>query len=443
MGSIGNSLKSWSRGSSCTDTRMLDPTGATTRSSPSGPRPSGSVDHGPRTLRRPDPGLLVLLCMSTLIGVVFIVVVPAGLPYDEPSHWANTLFYLDHLRLPVLGRPGISYEAQMGPLAYVVGALVAAPLRALGDTSVAFYGVRVVGLLELEALAVVVWLLVRRIAATNRTTAVAAAAVIALNPMLLAMSCSVQNDTLSLLLAAGALLVAVDVTTGAGAVGVGVLVGLALLTKLTVWPVAVVVAARLLYRRSGLAVAYGAAALATAGWWFVRNQHLYGDVTARKGVTAAGFDFPSAGAFQPFNLARSAATYLWVPTEYTRNVLAAPTWIDLTVLAASGVGLIGVVLLVRTMFVERNDVLEPLMLGSVAVLAVLPWAWTASFVQSVAFRVAYVALPFWALGWGRLVTATPRRARALWALIATNVGLSAWFLTSLPDVSGQPFLLRF
>ena len=71
--------------------------------------------------------LLVLLLVSAALGVLYLVAMPPGLPYDEPSHWLNVQYYLEHRRLPVVGDPGVTYEAQMGPVAYVLLAVAATP----------------------------------------------------------------------------------------------------------------------------------------------------------------------------------------------------------------------------------------------------------------------------------------------------------------------------
>ncbi len=85
------------------------------------PRACPRLGHvtGERTDRR---GLVAVLALGAVAGVTFALRVPAGLPYDEPSYWATTQYYALHHRMPVLGHPGVTYEAQHPPLGFVLAA---------------------------------------------------------------------------------------------------------------------------------------------------------------------------------------------------------------------------------------------------------------------------------------------------------------------------------
>ena len=105
------------------------------------------------TWRRLTIGLALMTC---LVGTVYAFVTPAGLPYDEPSHWATVQYYADHGRMPVLGDKGVTYEAQMGPVAYVADAVIVRIADTLGfGAETAFRLVRLFGVLQLAALVVV------------------------------------------------------------------------------------------------------------------------------------------------------------------------------------------------------------------------------------------------------------------------------------------------
>src|SRR6187551_856726 len=60
---------------------------------------ASTLDDDVVTWRRLTIGLALMTC---LVGTVYAFVTPAGLPYDEPSHWATVQYYADHGRLPVL-----------------------------------------------------------------------------------------------------------------------------------------------------------------------------------------------------------------------------------------------------------------------------------------------------------------------------------------------------
>ncbi len=375
-------------------------------------------------------GALGILVVA--LGAAYIAAMPAGLPYDEPSHWFNVQFYLDHHRMPVVGEAGVTYEAQMGPVAYVLAALVAAPF---GSAETGFYAARVLGLLQLVALVAVVWRLTRKAMPEHPRAALLAAAVAGLNPMLLAMATSVQNDVLTILLAGVALDLAVTRRpwSHAQSVLLGVLTGLALLTKVSAWPVAAVLVVWLLWKRSGAATAlYLAAVLAVSGWWFVRNLQLYGDLTGKAGVDAAGYDFPPLG-FRPTELARETVTTLWLPVEYVRNVVAAPLAVEGLVVLLTAVGVVGLAIASRRLADTR------FLLAVVAAVAVLGWLVVTTTMQVVSFRIAFTALFAWFAGFGALATVRWWRLVAV-VLVVALVAINVWFLAELVSLE-DPGLL--
>lgn len=366
------------------------------------------------------------LGVIALVGAAFVAIMPPGLPYDEPAHWLNVQWWLDHWTMPVIGEPGTSYEAQMGPVAYAVYAVVAWPFRALWGDEAAFYAARALGVTQLIALALILAVAARRALRARRGVATLVVLAVGLNPMLLAVSTSVQNDTVSLVLGASALLVAVARDGRSRAIAAGVLLGLAILTKVTVWPIAIGIAVALAVRRrwSSLAIV-AATSLLVSGWWFVRNLALYGDVTGRAAVEAAGYEFPPLDA-GPASLARHVVTYLWLPTEYVRNVVVSPTVIDAVVLLLTVIAGVGLALFALRRRRDRRVALASVVTAAVAVVA---WVVLVEVTQSVAFRTAYPALIAFYTGLGALAFLGTRRAAI--ALLAPLAVVGAWFLVSL------------
>lgn len=390
-------------------------------------------------------GAPLLAGLALALGVLYALVVQAGLPYDEPSHWATVLYYANHHRLPVLGSPGVTYEAQMGPVAYTLDAILFHLAHGAGSsTETAFHVVRLVGVAEFVVVVIIVGELVKLLVPWTWAS-VAALAVFALNPMLLAMSSSVQNDTLALLLGLLAVMIVLtrlDVRPEAGwALVAGTVAGLAVLTKLTAWAVVVVVPIWLAWRYRGAAVkaigSFVAAALVVSGWWFVRNIELYGDPTAAAGVRRTGVSFAPYrlhGLHGIWHLVEELVTYLWLPTEYVRNSISAPTplkailfLVTLTVLASAATRL--------TRFKHSAGTLVAL----VAVAALGAWLVTDLTSQAVAPRVAYMALPVWvailALAWQRV------SVRLLTPVVAIGLAaLNAWTLYQLYEVPQHGFI---
>jgi D-alanyl-D-alanine carboxypeptidase (penicillin-binding protein 5/6) len=280
--------------------------------------------------------------------------------------------------------------------------------------------------------------LVRRGVPVAAGFAVGAVAVFALNPMLLTMSASVQNDTLALALGLGCLelaLVSLSQEARAGrAAIVGVLVGLAVLTKLTAWVLVPSLVAWLLWRHGQRALAAcGAlvsAVIVVSGWWFVRNLVLYGDLTAAKavrrtGVTFAPYHVRSVGDLG--HVGQEGVTYLWVPTEYLRNTISASSPVKGLVALATVAAVVAAVTSTRA----RSIFLSLPLLTFCAILSVATWLVTLMTYQAVAPRVAYLALPVWVL----IVLAALQRLRspmiALGGAVAFMLVLNAWALHAI------------
>ncbi|MFN3866307.1 MAG: hypothetical protein ACK4MD_06290 [Demequina sp.] len=377
---------------------------------------------------------------GAIVGAAFVALVPAGLPYDEPAHWLNVEFYRDHGRMPTIGEPGTSYEAQMGPVAYVVYALITAPFSLLGSEMAAFYAARALGVVQLLTLGLLLGAIAQRTLKTHPGVGLIAVAAAVLNPMLLAVSSSVQNDTLALVWGTGAVLTAVTPRPRRfwAAVLTGTLLGLALLTKVTAWPFVVALGVLLLWqRRFRELVVVTLVTAAVSGWWMVRNVVLYGDVTARAAVERAGYDFPALPDAGPLALARSAVTYLWLPTEYVRNVVAAPTWIELLVGALMLALAAGMVLLWR-----HRTMGSPLLavIGGIAVGAVAAWVAVAVTAQAVAFRTAYPAMLFIHAALGALAFLGSRRALVI--VLGPLIVINLWFFAHMIALDIDSMLVR-
>ena len=182
---------------------------------------------------------------------------------------------------------------------------------------------------------------------TQPRLALAAAALTAFTPQFIFISASVNNDNLTIFLAALALWLLARACCGhldpllswRDSVVLGVVLGLAALTKLNalgLWLLAAVVLGASALRRGqmrhsmGRVAAMLAVAVALAGWWYVRNWRLYGDLTGLSaflqivgprprplalsdlGTELAGLRASLLGVFGWFNLALPAWVYrLW------------------------------------------------------------------------------------------------------------------------------------
>jgi D-alanyl-D-alanine carboxypeptidase (penicillin-binding protein 5/6) len=268
---------------------------------------------------------------AVAIGAAFAVVTPAGQPADEPSYYSTLRHYATEYTMPTLGDPGVSYEAQMGPVYYVLAAPIDRIAAAFGGEKAGFLAVRLADLLLFVPLVLLTWALVREVLPKWPLIGLAATAFVALHPSILTIAASVQTDFLSIVLSLWAILLAVralrrDTLTARTAVGIGLIIAAAGLTKqnaLFLVPTVVLTALLVRGRISArwLAVMCATVVAATA-WFFVRNVVLYGDISGRAGVEKAGFDFApgkDAGLAAFTGWIRLIASHFSIPYEYLRQ----------------------------------------------------------------------------------------------------------------------------
>jgi hypothetical protein len=392
-------------------------------------------------LRWAAPAGLIALMVS------YAVLIPAGLPYDEPSHWQNVRYIARHGALPVLGSPQTSYEAQMGPVAYVIDAVIfrVGILAGLSDAH-AFIAVRLSGILWLVTFGLLTYRIVRRCLPTLPPVICATGTAIStMNPVVMAVGMSIQNDLPALTLAA----LAIDLFSRSTSLSlsqvyvVGLIAGAAVLTKLTVWPVALVIGALLLVRRRNADgvrkfLLFGMASGMVLGWWIARNLILYGDLTGQAGVAALGTKFPPEGwrgaaTFSGF--AQSAATFLWLPVEYWRNTISAPALIQIVVIGCTlAIGAAG------AMPAWRLRAPSSALVITIAAVAVLTWSIVDTWSQGASFRIAYLVLPLWACICAGALSRLPRMMSAMTTALVL-LGLHSWVLIAViragnPSVMG-------
>ena len=398
------------------------------------------------------------LGLGVLAALAFALLTPPGQPYDEPAHWNNVAFYAEHVRMPTIGEPGSSYEAQMGPVYYAVSAVVASMFDDPGGEA-AFRVVR----LFWVALVPVLGLLTYELGRTLRLTPVRAglgAALVGLNPLLLGIAGSIQNDLLSITLGAAVLVLAAkaivaDRLSGPVLLALGGLAGVAILTKVqAVSLVPALMGALLLDRRVGLGrrvlrvgVVLSGAAL-TSGWWFVRNVALYGDLTGTSQLVDRDYGWSPIRLDSLQTLVAwggEVVSYLFLPVEYYRNTLKAP--LPLKMLAPV-VFVLLVAVVLRFVFTRRRRVVTstPVMLPEVALLigaagfALMLYIGFCFVIWHVPFRLAFIAAPAVAVVVSRSMSRDWSSAVAGLALV-TYLSSTLWLLVSLPTLAVQEFTL--
>lgn len=275
-------------------------------------------------------GLTAVLIVFFFLGCVYAVATPVFEVADEIQHYFHVKHIADGQGLPVLKPEGEAIYGQEGgqpSLYYLVGALATFwidtgdaeellsynPFVNLGvpardgnknivlhtgresfpyvGTTLAIHVLRCVSLLFGLVTVLASYFVAREVFSETKAVALGAAVITAFNPQFLFTNAAVNNDGLLTALCSMALLLCIFLVTRGPSIRrcvlLGVVVGLASLTKLTglglLAPVAVVllmVGLRCSFREAvkGGVIVVGLVLL-LAGWWYGRNWVLYGDLT--------------------------------------------------------------------------------------------------------------------------------------------------------------------
>ncbi|MCC7492180.1 MAG: glycosyltransferase family 39 protein [Fimbriimonadaceae bacterium] len=396
------------------------------------------------------PGPLLLLSLLFVLAAGgYWALVPHGYGPDEESH----LLFIQTLSgeqtasagwawgLPLLQTSGDdpNFEVHQPPLYYVL-ATVAWRLGGLP-------AVRLLNLLGGLALVWVTWALVRAVAGED--LAVAAAAVVALLPMNVFLASRVNNDPLAnlcwaLLLWRWVLSLRDGPSRRAG-LWAGLALGAALLTKassVALLPLVLLTAllSGLPRRNWRLAGEQAAITLAVAGllagWWYLRNQVVYGDLLAQQAfqerflttrMTRARLlaEFAARGqhlAYWPYVaewISRSAVIY--VGHDLVRLPLGVAPLHNGLLLAALLASAGGWGWRVRTRGWDPGSAAALLLAAAALLTVLLLWQFNTVYFQAQG-RYLFLALPAWALA----LTAGPSR---LWRRGAAGW---RWGLALLP-----------
>lgn len=384
-------------------------------------------------LSAPQSMMRILLALWCVGAVCVALTNPLGEAPDEPAHFDYVRFVVQNQRLPVqCAAPCVSDvpgEGHQPPLAYVLAAVVTWPLFDAGewvpqalnphfiwqggtDAQALIHGTReqwpwqgtflawrLIRIVSLLWVVIGLWL-VWRSALTISTPSVALTTLVLLtaSPQLALLGGSVSNDALLFALSALCFYLMIHVQTIRG---IGMLCGviaLALITKQSaivllptvLWPLVRLRThtARLQAGGVGMVVLVG-----IAGWWYLRNASIYGDVFGlslfRQTYQHTTLDVLVFATWRDAwqQLMRSAwGVYGWM-------TITAPAWWYLVTSTITIMGMCGIVFAYRI----RPPRLSSMWWGFVAVIG-LTAAWLVSFaltVGSVAwqFRLALPAIP--------------------------------------------------
>lgn len=349
-------------------------------------------------MEAPKRSLLKQPITIILLAFVFFsfsssVINPLFEATDELRHYRFVQHIVQLKRLPVQGEVGCSAQGHHPPLFYALGAAatfwidtgreVCSQLEGnpfwqyryweVGDDNknlylhtsaeafpwqgeaLAVHIVRGLNVLIGAAVVYLTWLLGQRLWPKRPYLAVGAAAFVAFNPMFVYMAGSINNDVIAALVGTAVLLACVQlVQSEAGlsrrwGIVLGLLFGLALLSKFNLAAVALLIETAVtwvawrkkqwrLWWEANLLIA--AFTLLLAGWWFVRNQLLYGEPTGFQRLTELwGVRNPA----ESFGVAIFELPYTWTSLwgRFGYGQVPLPDAIYLGLRWLVGIGLLG------------------------------------------------------------------------------------------------------
>jgi 4-amino-4-deoxy-L-arabinose transferase-like glycosyltransferase len=350
------------------------------------------------------PFLAVLIAFA-ILATAFSVANPLHEATDEIRHYRYVRYLLDYRRLPVQEPDQPRSQSHHPPLYYVLAALASSwvqpdrPLYATlpanphwgyrywevgvdnknqyvhgageafpyrGDVLIAHLA-RLVNVLLGACVVTLSYYLGRSIFVEQPAVALGGLAFVAFNPMFLYMSGAINNDVVAAaggaaVIAACARLMATGLTRRRAAV-LGLVYGLALMAKFNLAFILLLIELTLLAETwkqrsprallwANLAVLGGAALV--SGWWFVRNQVLYGEPTGLERMADLW------GARDPFTslpLALSELPYAWSSLwgRFGYGQIPMPDWVYTGLGVVTGAGVLGLGLRAVQLWRARAD----------------------------------------------------------------------------------------
>lgn len=297
-----------------------------------------TVDTRERAARRSRQAIAAIVVAFVLLGLAYSVVNPLHEATDELRHYRFVRHIVQRHALPVQGETGCSAQGHHPPLYYAVAAAVTGWIDTGRDVcyeppknpfwayrywevgndnknqylhgadeafpwrgeALAAHLARVVNVLFGAATVWLTWAIGRTIWPERPFLAVGGAAFVAFNPMFLYLASAINNDVIAAFAGAAVTLGCVRLLRDEAGLRprwgiiLGALYGLALMSKFNLAAIGVTIAAAVTWvawrRRQwrqwfvvGVLAALVVALL--AGWWFVRNQMLYGEPTGFQRLT--------------------------------------------------------------------------------------------------------------------------------------------------------------
>jgi hypothetical protein len=422
-------------------------------------------------------GLVAIVALFVALGTYYNLVTPIFEASDEVYHYPFVHYVVTEQRLPVQDPEDIQLWRQEGsqpPLYYLLSAVATAwidvddfeqrlvhnPHAKIGiplaldnknlvihspeerfpyrGTTLAVHVIRLLSTLMGAGTVVLTYLIAREVLPNSTLLPLMAAATVAFNPMFLFISASVNNDNLAVLLCSLALWQMLRLlrrgTTPGRVAGIGVVVGLASLTKMSALGLVILVALAISLDawhrhstfRAWLGAGFLVAGLVTAigGWWYARNWLLYGDLmgfNAWLAISGSREIAPTAASLlAEFEGFRISYWGLFGGVNVLMHPLLYRVYDALTVLAIIGLLVAGLRWFLQHRTQHRRTILsnEYLLVAQLVVLglwplillaALLRWTSLTEASQGRLVFPAIAAVSFWlALGWHNLV---PRRWR--------------------------------
>jgi 4-amino-4-deoxy-L-arabinose transferase-like glycosyltransferase len=314
--------------------------------------------------------LLAGICALYLLLVVALsLMIPAYEANDEPEHVRYVERIVLHGQLPAITLAN-GYESHQPPLYYLLASVwqrvlhieafepqagnaaqfavvPGRPTRALMFThdytpeqrrhAIAVHALRVISIL-LGLATVLLTYAAAKVASGREDLAAGAAAFVALLPKFQVVSATFTNDALAITLSSLLLLLALAVlrtarplAARAGALALGAVAGAALVTKLNTAPVlaaavvALILAARPLREKVLHLGLFGVSFLLVSGWWFLRNNDLYGEYLARE-TSRDYLRSGIPGLIDPVSLLDADRFLYFLPETLFRSVWYAGGW---------------------------------------------------------------------------------------------------------------------